>query len=83
MLKYHKETHQESANQPAEAPAEAESPGEEDGDPKQHNCGKNRGKRKLFGLERPVKEKEIQLAAAARTLGPTNTRRTANGLTLA
>jgi hypothetical protein len=79
MLKYHKETHQESANQPAEV----ESPGEEDGDPKQHNCGKNHGKRKLFGLERPVKEKEIQLAAAARTLGPTNTRRTANGLTLA
>jgi hypothetical protein len=66
-----KETHQDPANQPVEeAPAEApvEVPGEED--PKWHNRGNNWGRNKLFDLEQVVNEKEMQLAAVARSLGP-------------
>jgi hypothetical protein len=59
------ETHQEPGNQPVdEAPAE-----EEDFGPKRRNRGNNRGKKKLFDLERVAKEKEAQLAEVARTLG--------------
>jgi hypothetical protein len=82
MQEYHEQesTHQNPANQPppAEAPAEAEAeappeevpaevPAEED--PRRRKRGNNRGRKKLFDLERVVKEKEMQLAAVARSLG--------------
>ena len=82
MQEYHEQddTHQEAANQPMVvppavapvAPAEAEVPAqeEEDGGPKRRKCGNNRGKKKLFDLEQVVTEKEVLLAAVARTLGP-------------
>jgi hypothetical protein len=70
MVEYHDETHLKPANQPAEAPAPEAETQPEDNSPKRRNRGNNRGKKKLFDLERVVKEKEMQLAAVARSLGP-------------
>jgi hypothetical protein len=84
MCEYHddEQTHLEPANQPAvagaeqapvqqaqEAPVAAQAPAEDDVSPKRRNRGNNRGKRKLLDLERVVREKEVQLAAVATTLG--------------
>jgi hypothetical protein len=81
MQEYHEEVthHEDAANQPMVAPpvapvapaeTEVSEPAEEDGGPKRRKRGNHKGKKKLFDLERVVKEKEVLLAAVAITLGP-------------